>query len=465
VLGLGRDRDAEAPRRGSRGGLLSALVDVSGVSHHFGRGALRKQILHDVSLQVEPGEIVLLTGPSGSGKTTLLTLIGALRSTQEGSLTVLGQELRGASEALLVSVRRRIGYVFQLHNLLDALTVRDNVCMALRGETGLARAEADTRALAMLDAVGLAEHADRYPDRLSGGQKQRVAIARALVGQPRIVLADEPTASLDKQAGRDVVSLIHDLAKRQGTAVLLVTHDNRILDIADRIVHLEEGRLADFADAVLANTQHMLGLLAQSNRKGGFVHQVRDLSPAAFTKLVDEVTTEARQFLQVIEMSNSDAFESMLEQVLEAFTLKIGQLVSADRASLFLLDEARGELWAKVAQFAGERAADIRVPVGEGIAGRVIVTGEPMNVPDAYENPYFKREIDEATGYRTRSLLCMPIFDRRGRPFAVGQLINKRGGEAFDTGDEAAFREFAAAIGVILESWLQMGRGRRTAAG
>jgi putative ABC transport system ATP-binding protein len=465
VLGLGRDRDAEAPCRGSRGGLLSALVDVAGVSHYFGSGALRKQILHDVSLQVEPGEIVLLTGPSGSGKTTLLTLIGALRSTQEGSLTVFGQELRGASEALLVSVRRRIGYVFQQHNLLDALTVRDNVCMALRGETGLARSEAETRAVEMLDAVGLAEHAARYPDRLSGGQKQRVAIARALVGRPRIVLADEPTASLDKQAGRDVVSLIHDLAKRQGTAVLLVTHDNRILDIADRIVHLEEGRLADFADAVLANTQHMLGLLAQSNRKGGFVHQVRDLSPAAFAKLFDEVTTEARQFLQVIEMSNSDAFESMLEQVLEAFTMKIGQVVSADRASLFLLDEASGELWAKVAQFEGERAIDIRVPLGEGIAGRVIATGEPMNVPDAYANPYFKREIDEATGYHTRSLLCMPIFDRRGRPFAVTQLINKRSGGAFNAADEGAFREFAASIGVILEGWLQMSRGRRAAAG
>jgi putative ABC transport system ATP-binding protein len=430
------------------------------VNHYFGSGTLRKQILHDVSLRVDPGEIVLLTGPSGSGKTTLLTLIGALRSTQEGSVRILGQELRGASEALLVSVRCSIGYIFQLHNLLDALTARENVRMALRGEVGLSARDADARAGAMLEAVGLGDLADRYPERLSGGEKQRVAIARALVGRPRIVLADEPTASLDRQAGRDVVSLIHDLAKRQGAAVLLVTHDNRILDIADRIVHLEEGRLIDFADAVLANTQHMLGLLSQSNRKGGLARQVRDLSPAAFTKLLDQVTAEARQFLEVLEMSHSDAIESMLEQVLEAFTLKIGQIVAADRASLFLVDEAQGELWSKVAQFEGERAIEIRVPLGEGIAGRVVATGEPMNVADAYESPYFKREIDEATGYRTRTLLCVPIFDRRRRPFAVTQLINKQGGEPFDARDVAALVEFAASMGVILESWSQMGRAR-----
>src|SRR5690242_11253269 len=136
--------------------------------------------------------------------------------------------------------------------------------MTLKGDAGLARREADVRACEMLGSVGRAEDARRYPERLSGGQKQRVAIARALAARPRIILADEPTASLDRKSGREVVDRIHDLVKREGAAVVLVTHDNRILDIADRIIHLEEGRLSGFADAVLASTQQLLGTLAKS---------------------------------------------------------------------------------------------------------------------------------------------------------------------------------------------------------
>ena len=243
--------------------MTDALITVESVSHHFGSGHLRKQILFDVSAEVTAGEIVILTGPSGSGKTTLLTLMGALRATQEGSLTVLGRELRGANEDGLVAVRRQIGFIFQLHNLLDALTVVENVTMGLTSDLGLSARDAGDRAREMLASVGLADRVDHYPDQLSGGQKQRVAIARALAARPRIILADEPTASLDKKSGRDVVDRLHDLAKKDGTAVVLVTHDNRILDVADRIIHLEEGRLSSFTEAVRASTQRLLSTLAK----------------------------------------------------------------------------------------------------------------------------------------------------------------------------------------------------------
>jgi putative ABC transport system ATP-binding protein len=440
------------------------LVVLGHVDHHFGTGALRKQILFDVSLAVPPGEIVILTGPSGSGKTTLLTLIGALRAAQEGSVRVLGQELRGASEAALVQVRRQIGYIFQLHNLLDSLTVSQNVQMSLRGETGLKPRDAEERAREMLTSVGLAEHARRYPEHLSGGQKQRVAIARALAGRPRIILADEPTASLDRKSGREVVDRIHDLAKREGAAVVLVTHDNRILDIADRIIHLEEGRLSGFADAVLASTQQLLGTLAKSKRTEELTRQVQGMSPAEFTKVLEQVTAEAQQLLQVMAMSTDEAFEIMLEQVLEAFTVKVGQVVDAERASVFLADEARGELWSKVAQSEGERPLEIRVPLRTGIAGEVIRTGQPLNVTDAYQSPFFNPEVDRATGYHTQSLLCVPIFDRARRPFAVMTLLNKRGASAFDARDEQALRVFAASIGVILETWNEATNVRRARA-
>ena len=200
-------------------------------------------IYDDINLEIKAGEIVILTGPSGSGKTTLLSLIGALRSVQNGSLQELNQELYGASEEQLVQIRRHIGYIFQAHNLLPFLTARENVQMSIELHENISKKQAIAKSEAILKEVGLGERINYYPDNLSGGQKQRVAIARALVGHPSIVLADEPTAALDKKTGRDIVNLMQILAKEQHCTILLVTHDDRILDIADRVIHMEDGRL------------------------------------------------------------------------------------------------------------------------------------------------------------------------------------------------------------------------------
>ena len=217
------------------------VISISNLNHYFGEGNLRKQALFDINLNINAGEIVIMTGPSGSGKTTLLTLMGGLRSAQEGSLKILGQEICGASKQQLTQLRRQIGYIFQAHNLLTFLTAKQNVRMSLELHDEML--QLDTKAIAMLEAVGLGNRLDYYPENLSGGQKQRVAIARALIAHPKIVLADEPTAALDKKSGRDVVELMQKLAKEQGCTILLVTHDNRILDIADRIVSMEDGHL------------------------------------------------------------------------------------------------------------------------------------------------------------------------------------------------------------------------------
>jgi len=219
------------------------VISIQNLNHYFGQGQLRKQVLFNVNLEISPGEIVIMTGPSGSGKTTLLSLIGGLRSAQEGSLQVLNQELCGANKSQLVQVRRKIGYIFQAHNLLKFLTAQQNVQMSIELQE-VSYQEVREKSAAMLEAVGLGNRVNYYPEDLSGGQKQRVAIARALVSRPQLVLADEPTAALDSKSGRDVVELMQQLAKEQGTTILLVTHDNRILDVADRIVHMEDGQLA-----------------------------------------------------------------------------------------------------------------------------------------------------------------------------------------------------------------------------
>ncbi len=222
----------------------SPVISIHNLNHYFGNGQLRKQVLFDINLEINAGEIIIMTGPSGSGKTTLLTLVGGLRSGQSGSLQILGQELCGASAGELALARRHNGYIFQAHNLHSSLTALQNVRMGLELHPAISTNEMQQRSAEMLELVGLGSHLNYYPDNLSGGQKQRVAIARALVSHPKIVLADEPTAALDKKSGRDVVELMQKLAKEQGCTILLVTHDNRILDIADRIVYMEDGHLA-----------------------------------------------------------------------------------------------------------------------------------------------------------------------------------------------------------------------------
>jgi putative ABC transport system ATP-binding protein len=219
------------------------VIAIHNLNHYFGEKTLKKQVLSNINLDIYPGEIVLMTGPSGSGKTTLLTLTGGLRSGQEGSLRILGEEMCGASDRKRRAVRRNIGYIFQAHNLHGSLTALQNVRMGLEVHPHWTHAEMKARSTEILEQVGLGDRVNYYPSDLSGGQKQRVAIARALVSRPKIILADEPTAALDSKSGREVVELMQTLAKEQGCTILLVTHDNRILDIADRIVNMEDGQL------------------------------------------------------------------------------------------------------------------------------------------------------------------------------------------------------------------------------
>lgn len=241
-------------------GIDNAVIAVENVSHYFGDGDSRTQVLFDNCLRIDPGQLVIMTGPSGSGKTTLLTLMGAMRSVQTGSLRVFGHNLVGLDDLALTEMRRNIGFIFQMHNLLEPLTAIENVLMATRLSL-LSLPEATARGLALLDRLGLGHRAHHKPCALSGGQRQRVAVARALVNRPRLILADEPTAALDKASSLDVVALLHELAVEEGSAIVMVTHDNRIIDQADRIASMVDGRIV--SDIMVAETVRVCELLSR----------------------------------------------------------------------------------------------------------------------------------------------------------------------------------------------------------
>ena len=217
-------------------------VNIDGVSHYYGEGDMRKQVLFSNDLKIRRGEIVIMTGPSGSGKTTLLTLVGTLRSVQEGSLKVLDTELNGISASDTTELRKKTGFIFQAHNLFESLTAFQNVRMSTE-LMGMKNAEAKPKIEAALTRLGLGERIHYKPKSLSGGQKQRVAIGRGIIHQPALILADEPTAALDAESGREVVTIFQEMARDFGCTILIVTHDNRILDVADRIVNMVDGNI------------------------------------------------------------------------------------------------------------------------------------------------------------------------------------------------------------------------------
>ncbi len=257
-------------------------VRIRGLNHDFGSGELRKRVLFDNTLDLTRGEIVIMTGPSGSGKTTLLTLIGALRTVQEGSLQVMGRDLEGLTRRELVDVRRNVGFIFQAHNLFASLTAFQNVCMALE-LNDVARGEMKSRAEELLTKLDLGHRIYHKPDQLSGGQKQRVAIARALINRPPLILADEPTAALDPKSGRNVVEMLREFAKEEQATILIVTHDERISYVADRMVTMEDGRVK--SDVVVAESQAISEFLRNCPLFSSF-------SPRTLTEVADKMKWE-----------------------------------------------------------------------------------------------------------------------------------------------------------------------------
>jgi putative ABC transport system ATP-binding protein len=260
------------------------------VNHFYGEGDSRNQVLFDNSIEIEAGQLVIMTGPSGSGKTTLLTLMGALRSVQSGQIQVLGRELSGLQGNDLVAVRRNIGFIFQMHNLFDSLTALENVKMAMQLR-GCSRSEMTRGGTEILERLGLGHRVNYKPKTLSGGQRQRVAVARALVNRPKLILADEPTAALDKEASRIVVGLLKEMTTQEGCSVVMVTHDNRILELADRIVNMVDGTIR--SDVVLRDALKICEFLRT-------VDLFKHLTPTEITNIAEKMKRRRYEKDQII---------------------------------------------------------------------------------------------------------------------------------------------------------------------
>ncbi|GIP52715.1 ABC transporter ATP-binding protein [Paenibacillus vini] len=238
-----KEQDVKFWARSDSNGDSKLLLDQ--VSKVYGDGDAEVKVLDRVSLEVKAGEFVAVVGPSGAGKSTFLSIAGALLSPTRGRVLIGGQDVSKLSGSELNDVRlAKIGFIFQSANLIPYLTIRDQ--LLLIGElAGKPKAESKKKADALLERLGLGHRLTRYPESLSGGERQRAAIARAWMNDPEIILADEPTASLDSERGRDVVQMLADEVKHRGKAAVMVTHDQRMLDLCDRVVYIEDGQLSE----------------------------------------------------------------------------------------------------------------------------------------------------------------------------------------------------------------------------
>ncbi|MEM9540123.1 MAG: ATP-binding cassette domain-containing protein [Cyanobacteria bacterium P01_E01_bin.42] len=444
------------------------VICVRHLNYYFGQGDLRKQILFDINLDLYQGQTVVLTGPSGSGKTTLLTLMGALRTSREGSLKVLDRELVGLSEIELVKVRRKIGFIFQAHNLFDSLTAVQNVELAVElGDKAKRRNRKYKQqkreiAVEILTKLGLGHRIDYKPSALSGGQKQRVSVARALVNQPSLILADEPTAALDRSSSLEVLSMMQNLVKERGGTLLLVTHDSRVLELADTVISLDDGRLSQAKGELLRSLSSLVSSIFEMDTSE-IAETVRPLSTEQFSKFLDQLNNEFSQLLNTMTLLEGRSLGSKLELIIQTLSIKIAQILNAEQVTFFIVDRENRKLWSKNARGKGGELISIEIPINAGIAGSVATTGKSVNIPDPYNDPRFNPQIDRDTGFLTRNLLCLPMLNENNEVFAVVQVLNKKGDLPFDRADEEGFFDLVQSLELVLQSSIVHAKQRRSA--
>ncbi len=305
-------------------------IAVDGLQHYYGDGETRTQILTDLNLDITAGEIVTITGPSGCGKTTLLTLIGTLRTICDGSIKALSTELNGLSTQQIVNMRKRMGFIFQAHNLFESLTAFQNVNMACE-LLGMDKQNSKAEIEAVLTRLGLGHRIHYKPDSLSGGQKQRVAIARGIIHNPPLILADEPTAALDAESTETVINIFREMADQQKTTILIVTHDSRIKKVADRVVNFGLGKIE--SNTLLEKVQLVAGMLKS-------VEQKSDSQFKLFSQLTPAVLSDVADSMELRQYTAGDEIIRQGEEGTEFFVIARGEVdILVDGQQVNSIDE------------------------------------------------------------------------------------------------------------------------------
>ncbi|WP_068377313.1 ATP-binding cassette domain-containing protein [Paraglaciecola hydrolytica] len=424
-------------------------ISVKNLDFFFGSGELKKQILFDISTDIRAGEIVIVTGPSGSGKTTLLTIVSALRSVNTGSVQIFGKELCGAKSKDLEQVRKNIGFIFQQHNLIAALTALQNVVLGIRISGKYKGSQIEQRAIEYLHLVGLGERIHYLPEQLSGGQKQRVAIARAMAAEPKILMADEPTASLDKQSGRDVVDQMKSMAKEQGSTILLVTHDNRILDVADRIIYLEDGQIASFNEAVIDSSQHMMKVVADTPSERPNNQNESDFDSQYF--MVD-LSLQSQRILALKSKINPIAFKGVLTNALTDFTTRACEIFDTHGFVLYLANE---QAWSVTPLGSSSGQQIGTYPNQGGVVNAVRDLNKSLLITNSFGDkriePALDKQFDEA-----QMIMAVPLRRRSGEVFAVVQCRRLSNKAVFTERDLKLFELFCSSITGLLEAYSKL---------
>ncbi|WP_299082509.1 ATP-binding cassette domain-containing protein [uncultured Paraglaciecola sp.] len=424
-------------------------ISVKNLDFSFGSGDLKKQILFDISTDIYAGEIVIVTGPSGSGKTTLLTIVSALRSVNTGSVQILGKELCGAKGKQLEEVRKDIGFIFQQHNLIGALTALQNVVLGIRISGKFKGSQLEQRAREYLQIVGLGERIHYYPDQLSGGQRQRVAIARAMAAEPKILMADEPTASLDKQSGRDVVERMKTLAKEQGSTILLVTHDNRILDVADRIVYLEDGHIASFNEAVIDNSQQMMNVVADTPSA---LPNNQAESDFDFQYFMVDLSLQSQRILALKSKINPIAFNGVVTNALSKFTSQAAEKFKTQGFPFYLVSDD-GWIVSSLGDVAATNIANY--PNQGGLVNFVRDAKQSILITDSLADAQVTPVIDMQTD-AAQMIMAVPLKRRSGEVFAVLQCRELVTQASYTSADLKSFELFCTSITGLLDAYTKL---------